>query len=357
MFRFPPICAFALVTLSLAVRPALSDDKVATEKKFANSRTNWITEACDKTKPSIVSIKVPRPSGTDTVGSGVIIDERGYIVTNKHVVANSSQVKVRLADGSNHVADVIWGEAAYDLAVVRIKTSRKLQRLELAPVADLKVGEYVIAVGHPYGYEYTISMGIIGGLGRSIPMPSGDTLVGMIQTSAPINPGNSGGPLLNVNGELIGITTALRDGAQNIAFAINAGTVKQVLSRNLSALKLAGIQHGLQVQEKILAEVGDDRQRVIVTGADGAAKGVVKGDEILAVGNCHVANAFDIERALWDVQAGEQINLKVVRQGKELIVPLVLGGSQGAGAVASVNSTSRVPVITNDSVPVADSQR
>src|SRR5437870_440154 len=116
MRRFPSVCAVALVALAILVSPARADDK-----KFANSRTNWITEACEKTKPSIVSVKVPRPSGTDTVGTGVIVDERGYIVTNKHVVGASRSVKIRLHDGSDHVGEVIWGETAHDLAFIRIK--------------------------------------------------------------------------------------------------------------------------------------------------------------------------------------------------------------------------------------------
>ncbi len=132
---------------------------------------------------------------------------------------------VRLNSGIEIEAAVIWRTAAYDLAVVRVATPQKLQALELAPVSDLMVGETVIAVGHPFGYTNTISTGIISALGREITMPSGDTLTGLIQTNASINPGNSGGPLLNINGELIGINVALRNGAQGIAFAINAGMV------------------------------------------------------------------------------------------------------------------------------------
>ena len=107
--------------------------------------------------------------------------------------------------------------------------------LPLAPVDDLMVGETVIAIGHPFGYTHTVSTGIISALGREITMPTGDVLTGLIQTNASINPGNSGGPLLNINGEFIGINVALREGAQNIAFAINAGTVKSFLQQHLSA--------------------------------------------------------------------------------------------------------------------------
>ncbi len=230
-------------------------------------------EAVDKTKESIVTIKVARANAAkDTVGTGVIIDERGYIVTNRHVVGTSTHVRVRLFSGKELAAAVVWSDTAYDLAVLRVDAGKKLNPLNLAPAADLMVGETVIAVGHPFGYTNTVSTGIISALGREIAMPSGDTLQGLIQTNASINPGNSGGPLLNINGELIGINVALRDGAQGIAFAINAGTVKDALSQHLSSEKIAGINHGLSCEEKILGETGD-RQRVVVADYRGACHG------------------------------------------------------------------------------------
>ena len=351
--RHLPSYAAALLAVVLLATPG-----AATEKS-PYPRQNPITDAVKKTKDSVVTIKVPRPNGSkDTVGTGVIIDERGFIVTNRHVVGASRQVRVRLNDGTELAADVLWGETAYDLAILRIQTSKKLKALKPAPVSDLMVGETVIAVGHPFGYTNTVSTGIVSALGREITMPSGDTLTGLIQTNASINPGNSGGPLLNINGELIGINVALRDGAQGIAFAINAGTLENVLSKQLSAYKLAGVHHGLQVEEKLLAETGD-RQRVVVAGFKGNGSDLVKGDEILAVENEQVSNSFDVERAFWDKRAGEKVNLKVVRQGQELEVTLVLSGSHGAGSVASVNPTSdrRVPVATNNNVRVANAPR
>lgn len=320
----------------------------ATEKspaeKSAFSRRNPITEAVIKTKPSVVTIRVPRPNGgKDIIGTGVVIDERGFIVTNRHVIGAGRSVRVRLADGSDVTAQVIFSESAWDLAVLRIETSKDLQALPLAPVADLMVGETVIAVGHPYGYTNTVSTGIISALGREITMPSGDTLTELIQTTAPINPGNSGGPLLNINGELIGIVVALRDGAQNIAFAINAGTVKEVLSKHLSAVRVSGVYHGLKCAEKILGETGD-RQRVVLAGTESQLKDLTSGDEILAVGEKHVTNAFDVERALWGKKPGETVALKVVRQGKELTVNLTLAAGNGAGSVAALSGTQQQPL-------------
>jgi serine protease Do len=203
----------------------------------ASELDTWQTKATDRAEPSIVAIKVNKSTGT-----GVIIDERGFIVTNKHVVGRASTVKVRMNNGKELTGEVIWGAAAYDLAVVQVHAGKPLPALSFAETKDIKRGHKVLAIGHPYGYEFSICDGIIASLHRSIAMPSGDTLENMIQTTAPINPGNSGGPLLNENGELIGINTALRDGAQNIAFAINASTVRDILNKNVNHLKLAGIQ-------------------------------------------------------------------------------------------------------------------
>jgi serine protease Do len=322
------------------------------------SRRSPVVEAVQKTQASVVSVRVPRPNGgKDMVGTGVVVDERGFIVTNRHVVGTSQSVKVRLHDGTELPGEVAVADPRCDLAVVRVRPKGLLKALELAPADDLLVGESVIAIGHPYGYSNTVSTGIISALGREITMPTGDTLGGLIQTDAAINPGNSGGPLVNINGELIGINVALRDGAQNIAFAINAAAVKQFLKRHLSAVQVSGVDHGLQCGEKVLAETGD-RQRVVVTGPAASAD-VQSGDEILTVNERQVANAFDIERAFWGRRPGEQVALKVLRQGRELTVTLTLSDGNGAGPVAATSppagsSTPRAAAQT--SVPASDDQ-
>jgi serine protease Do len=298
------------------------------------SRRNPVTEAVKKTKPSIVCIRVPRPGGgKDLIGSGVIVDERGIIVTNRHVVGSNRNVSITLHDGAAVTGEVISADPACDLAVLRVPTNKQLAALPLAPVNDLMVGETVIAIGHPYGYTNTVSAGIISALDREITMPTQDVISGLIQITAAINPGNSGGALLNVNGELIGINVALREGAQNIAFAINAGDVKAFLAKHLSALKVSGVLHGLECQEKVLAETGD-RQRVIVKGT--AAANLENGDEIRTVGGLPVANAFDVERALWGRKAGEYVPLRIVRHGQPMTVILTLSAGQGAGMVADL---------------------
>jgi serine protease Do len=329
----------AAVLLSLTLVPvALAQEA----PKF--SRKNPVTEAVRKAKPSIVCIRVPRPGGgKDMIGSGVIVEERGIIVTNRHVVGPNKSVTVCLHDGTTLTGEVLAGETARDLAILRVQTNKGLAAIKFARLAtdDLMEGETVIAIGHPYGYVNTVSTGIISALNREITMPTEDTIRGLIQITAAINPGNSGGALLNVNGELIGINVALREGAQNIAFAINAGDVKAFLVKHLSAGKVSGVTHNLQYQEKTLGDT-DDCQRVLVAGmsADAALK---NGDEIFAIGNLPVRNGFDIERALWGHKPGEQVALKVVRQGQELYFNLTLAAGQGAGQVANLAPLPAVP--------------
>ena len=309
------------------------------------SRRSPIVEAVAKTKAAIVTVKVPRPGGgKDMVGTGVIVDDKnGVIVTNNHVVGSCKHPTVRLHDGTLVAAEVLFAEARWDLAALRIKTEQTLQALALTKTDDLMVGETVIAVGHPYGYTNTVSTGIVSALDREITMPSGDVLSNLIQTDASINPGNSGGPLLNINGELIGINCALRDGAQGIAFAINATTVQTVLSNVLSAQRMAGVNHGLVCHGKIIAETGD-RQRVVVASFRGGDT-LQAGDEIRLVGACSVVNAFDVERSLWGAKPGDTVQLKVVREGKSLDVELTLGAGTGAGSKASAATAESQPVV------------
>jgi len=318
----------------------LSIDISSASEPAPFSRRNPVTEAVQKTKAAIVTVKVPRPGGgKDLVGTGVIIDERGIIVTNQHLVGSCQHPTLRLQDGALVTADVVFAEARWDLAALRIPTDKKHHALPFADTDDLMVGETVIAIGHPYGYTNTVSTGIVSALDREINM-NGDLLAGLIQTNASINPGNSGGPLLNVNGELIGINCALRQEAQGIAFAIPAGTVKTVLQKLMSAARISGVNHGLACQDKIVSETGD-RQRVVVASFQG--DGLKAGDAIRAVGAWTVRNSFDVERSLWDAKPGDKVKLKVDRQGKALEVELTLAARPGAGQTARTATTEPQP--------------
>lgn len=193
------------------------------------SRVTPIVQAVKKAEPCVVGVYLPK--GESVNGTGVIIDSRGLVVTNHHVVGKSQRVRVRLNDGSFLDGLVVLDDPAVDLAFVRIYPDKALPALELKKTDDILLGETTIAIGHPYGYTDTITTGIVSSLDRQIDLPTGVKLRKLIQTSAAINPGNSGGPLLNINGELIGINSAVRQDAQGIAFAIHSLTAIDAMDR------------------------------------------------------------------------------------------------------------------------------
>ncbi len=325
--RYPSFCAAMLAAALLT--PFASAQ--ATPKKDDLRSNDPIVKAVRKNRAGIVAIRVPRPGEKDMIGTGLIFHESGLIVTNRHVTGGKKFVKVKLHDETDLTGEVVMGDNDLDLAIVQVETKNKLHALTFGPVDDLMVGEPVLAIGNPYGYEATVSRGIISAINRKIHMPNDSLMSGLIQHDAPINPGNSGGPLVNINAEVIGINVAMRDGAQNIAFAINAGTVKDFINKYLK--KVASAEHGLKIDEKVIAETGD-RQRVIVKNAAHAE--LKSGDEILAVGDLKIANAVDVERAMWHRQPGQQVPLRVFRQGREITVTLTLtAASQGAGQAAA----------------------
>jgi serine protease Do len=307
------------------------------------SRKNWVVRAVEKTRDSIVAVKVDKAGewGTkEIIGTGVIIDESGYVVTNHHVVSSAERITVRLADHTALRATVQIDDPAHDLAILRLPRGYKFKALTFAPGSDLMVGEDVIAIGHPFGYNYTVSTGIVSALGREIEMPSGYTLTNLIQTNASINPGNSGGPLLNHDGEMIGINVALREGAQGIAFSLNADTVQSVLSQHLSARKVAGVRLGVVCRE-VLRGDDEDRQRVVVDEvaerSPAARAGLRQGDVIVRVGDRSVGNRFDLERSLFGHKAGDQVEAAIIRQGKQTRISLTLGAVDGGERVTALS--------------------
>jgi serine protease Do len=333
---------WAVLTIAFITPVSFAQDKIPI------SRTTPVVEAVKKTVGGVVAIRVPRQGEKDMIGAGIIVDESGLIVTNRHVTGGKKHLKIRLHDGTELTGEVAMTDPDLDLAILQIHTTTKLTVLHLGPTDDLMVGETVLAIGSPFGYEATVSRGIISALNREITMPNDVVMTGLIQHDAPINPGNSGGPLVNINAEVIGINVAMRDGAQNIAFTINAGMVQGFLTRY--SKRRSGVQHGVKFEEKIVAEVGD-RQRVVVKNATHAE--LESGDEIRAVGDRKVANAFDMERSLWSKKPGQQVEVKVNRKGREVTVMLTLESSPGAGPVAVVSG--HTPAANNSAT--ADSVR
>src|SRR6185436_12549883 len=188
------------------------------------------------------------PRQVNGMGTGTIIDERGYILTNYHVVSDVRKIEVTLDDGRQCIADLVANDAAADLAIIKIPTTKPLATIRLGTSSDLMEGESVIALGNAFGYEQTVTRGVISALGRDVQVSDTQSYDDLIQTDASINPGNSGGPLMNIDGEMIGVNVAVRAGAQGIGFAIPIDSALTVAAKLLNVQRLRGKSHGLVTQ-------------------------------------------------------------------------------------------------------------
>jgi serine protease Do len=304
----------------------------------ASSRQTPVVEAVQKVQACVVSISSekkaastsrwpfsseetqrPRVSG---MGTGVIIDGRGYILTNQHVVDKVNGIEVHLADGSNYPARLVQQDEAMDLAMIKVDAGRALQAIAIGSSADLMVGETVLTIGNAFGYENTVSAGIISALNRNVTLSDDQVYRNLIQTDACINPGNSGGPLINIDGELIGLNVAVRAGAQGIGFALPIDDVKKVAAEMISTRRLAATWHGLVTGE---SRQGGKRAVVVAdvqASSPAESAGVRPGDQVIRVGELQVRTPLDIERGLLDARPGRKTEVVVVRSGQEQTVQL-----------------------------------
>jgi serine protease Do len=303
-----------------------------------NSRKTPVSEAVRKALPSVVSISSekkaastsrwpfsseesqrPRVSG---MGTGVIIDGRGFILTNHHVVDKVQGIEVHLFDGTNLPARVIQFDKEMDLAVLKVDAGRPLIAVAMGTSADLMLGETVITIGNAFGYENTISQGIVGSLKRNVTLSDEQVYRNLIQTDACINPGNSGGPLINIDGELVGINVATRSGAQGIGFALPIDDVKRAATEMMSTRRLALKWHGLVAGELLHTEGRKVLLSEVQPNSPAEAAGFRPGDHLVRIGELPVTNALDVERALLDAQPGQPTTVLVRRDGKDQELPL-----------------------------------
>ncbi|MDX2035667.1 MAG: trypsin-like peptidase domain-containing protein [Isosphaeraceae bacterium] len=301
------------------------------------SRVTPVVKAVRKVQGCVVNITSEKRAGSNArwpfspeesqrrvngMGSGVIVDERGYILTNHHVVDRVQNLDVHLADGSNYPARVITSDREMDLAMIKIDAGRPLQAVAIGSSEDLMVGETVITIGNAFGYENTVSVGIISALKRNVTLADDQVYRNLIQTDACINPGNSGGPLINIEGELIGINVATRSGAQGIGFALPIDDVKRVAMEMLNTRRLAGTWHGIIAAERLQDAV----RRVIVndiqTGSPASEAGLLPGDQVIKVGDVSVTTPLDIERGLLDLRPTQSTKMVVFRDGKSKELPI-----------------------------------
>jgi serine protease Do len=257
-----------------------------------------------------------------SLGSGFIIDKEGFVVTNNHVVEDADEIRVILKDGKEFDAEVVGRDANTDLALIKIKAEKDLPTLQLGSSAGLEVGQWVMAIGSPFGLEHTVTAGIVSAKGRVIGSGPYDDF---IQTDASINPGNSGGPLINLQGEVVGINTAIIAGGQGIGFAIPIDLARGVLEQLRQAGEVTRGWLGVAIQNlsEELAEYygAGERKGVLVTevfpGDPADKAGIRAGDIILAVEGRQVAASRDLTRLIADLTVGQTVGVKILREGRE----------------------------------------
>lgn len=287
----------------------------------------------------------PAPRSNTARGSGFLISEDGLIVTNNHVIENADDVKVALPDASTpYTAEVIGTDPETDLALLKIKTDKRLPFLSFGDSDALEVGEWVIAIGNPFGLERSITAGILSAKGRDIQSGPFDSF---LQTDASINPGNSGGPLLNQAGEVIGINTAIIPAGQGIGFAIPSNMAKNVIEQ----LKADKTVHrgwlGVQIQaidENTAKALGrKDTSGALIgmvfTDSPAARAGIQDGDIIVRIGNHTVESSADLLKTVAQLPPGEKTTVTVWRDGREKSMELSLG--ERSAAIAQTKERSR----------------
>jgi S1-C subfamily serine protease len=327
--------------------PALGHDAATpgdADGSLLDAYSTAVTGAVERMSPSVVNIEVQQSSGRTRSGeprerqgggSGFVFTPDGLILTNSHVVHDAVRIGVTLADGERMPATVIGDDPASDLAVIRVNELRGpgLTAAALGDSQRLRVGQIVIAIGAPYGFQSTVTAGVVSALGRSLRSYSGRLIDDVIQTDASLNPGNSGGPLVDSAGRVVGVNTATILPAQGICFAIGINTAKFVASRLLRDGRIRRSYIGVSAQtvpvHRRVVRFYDlpKEMGVVVLGVEenSPAKraGLREGDVIVALEGQPVAGVDDLHRVLTDVRVGVSCSLTVLRWTEKLELKIV----------------------------------
>jgi len=279
-----------------------------------------------------------------SLGSGVIVDKRGHILTNNHVIEQAEQIEVRLSDKRKFTAQVIGKDPKTDLAVIKIDAPDDLPVARLGDSSKIRIGEWAIAIGNPFGLNQTVTVGVISAVGRSDVGIT--TYEDFIQTDASINPGNSGGPLLNLNGEVIGINTAIVATGQGIGFAIPISMAREIKDRLIAQGKVVRGWLGVGIQElteELAAQFGVKPEEGVLVGnvmKDGPAErgGMRPGDIIQEFNGVRITNVHQLQREVAQSRVGTQARLRVLREKQDLTLTIVLGEQPTELAAAEPSS-------------------
>lgn len=313
-----------------------------------------MTELAEQAKPSVVNLfpitsagrlregpgeRTPNASGS---GSGLIVDRDGHIVTNNHVIGDATEIEVRFSDHTKLIAHVVGRDPDTDLAVLKVTTDRPLSSARFGDSAGVKVGQWVLAVGNPFGLDRTVTLGVVSGIGReNINLSRYENF---IQTDASINPGNSGGPLFNLRGEVIGINTAIINFAQGIGFAIPSNMAKQVIDQLLAKGKVVRGWLGVGIQP-LTAELAKkfgvaEGEGVLVNEVfekdPAALAGIKPGDVIVRIDGALVDSPNKLSRLIGTLTPGATSKIDVVRDLKHVILDVPLTERRDTAVIASL---------------------
>jgi serine protease Do len=316
----------------LAIAPLTSP----ADTRASDLRRTAIVKAVEAARDSVVnihgqktltgaedaSLRSDSPRRVNGMGTGVVIDERGYILTNHHVVDGVRKIEVTLADKSTYIAQLVSSDPVTDLAVIKINVSRTLPPMTAGTSEDLMIGEPVIAMGNAFGYEHTVTRGIISALHRSVQVSDAQSYEDLIQTDASINPGNSGGPLMNIDGQMIGLNVAVRAGAQGIGFAIPVDKAMTIAGELLSVARLENRWHGI-VAKPGLGSADGMIVHSVEKDSPAARAGIKAGDVIKGVNGKDVVRSLDFERALLG-DRDDEFEVHVARDREPVQVSLAL---------------------------------
>ncbi len=350
-----PLSSHPLLGGSLPEEPAHATAGELGDAGLLDAYSRAVTAAVERVSPSVVNVEVHqalRPASGRTRsgeprsgeppgeprercggGSGFVFTPDGLILTNSHVVHDATRIEVTLADGRRAPARTIGDDPATDLAVIRIDATG-LQAVPLGDSQQLRPGQMAIAIGNPYGFQSTVTAGVVSALGRSLRSYSGRLIEDVIQTDAALNPGNSGGPLVDSRGQVIGVNTATILPAQGICFAIGINTAKFVASRLLRDGRIRRSYIGVSAQtvpihRRVVRFYGLARETgVVVVGIEGDERspartaGLREGDVIVALDEKPVAGVDDLHRWLTDAQVGARCALTVIRHTERLVLAI-----------------------------------
>ncbi len=285
------------------------------------SLKEWVISSISKTRYRI-----------ENVGSGVILNSKGYVLTNHHVIRDISRIMVRMSGGKDHFAELVGSDPLTDLAVLKFSTFRKIPFPKFAESQNMGVGDWVMAIGNPYGLEGTVTVGVISGMGRSnLGIVNYENF---IQTDASINPGNSGGPLINLNGEVIGINTAVAEIGSGVGFAIPIEMAMRVASQliNNGEVKRGWLGIGIQTLTPRLASSFNLQHPVggvLVNSVDPETPaemgGIVRGDIIVQFDGKEIPSSNMFQQMVADTAIGKTVSIKVIRDGGETFLKVKIG--------------------------------